>query len=161
MPKDAILSILAVVVVVVAAGSSRLVESAIGVNWGTVSLHKLSPTTVVDLLKDNKIEKVKLFDADPESLKALMGSGIEVMVGIPNDLLPLLSSSTAAADLWVSQNVSRYMVKGGANIKYAMSSSFFTLLLPSSHSFLDVFITTSVTILSFFGGRSARFRMIK
>ncbi|KAI3456609.1 hypothetical protein Pfo_013272 [Paulownia fortunei] len=95
-----------------------VVESGIGVNWGTVALHRLSPETVVDLLKDNKIAKVKLFDADPTVLKALMGSGIEVMVGIPNEMLALLSTSASASDLWVSQNVSRYMVKGGVNIKY-------------------------------------------
>ncbi|KAL3521792.1 hypothetical protein ACH5RR_014626 [Cinchona calisaya] len=119
LAKDgSILLRILLVVVVLLVGSSGLVESGIGVNWGTLSLHKMSPTTVVNLFKDNKIEKVKLFEADPDSMKALMGSGIEVMVGIPNDMLPLLSTSTSAADLWVSQNVSRYMVKGGANIKY-------------------------------------------
>ncbi|KAL8461737.1 hypothetical protein ACS0TY_033005 [Phlomoides rotata] len=95
-----------------------VVEAGIGVNWGTVSLHRLPPERVVDLLKDNKIGKVKLFDADPDVLKSLMGSGIEVMVGIPNDMLALLSTSTSACDSWVSQNVSRYMVKGGVTIKY-------------------------------------------
>ncbi|CAA0815452.1 O-Glycosyl hydrolases family 17 protein [Striga hermonthica] len=98
--------------------ASMVAESGIGVNWGTMSNHRLSPETVVDLLKDNKIGKVKLFDADPGVLRALMGSGIEVMVGIPNEMLALMSSSSSAADLWVSQNVSRYMGKGGANIKY-------------------------------------------
>ncbi|CAH9086126.1 unnamed protein product [Cuscuta europaea] len=93
-------------------------ESAIGVNWGTLSLHKLSPPKVVDLLKYNGIWKVKLFEADPDVLRALMGSGIEVMVGIPNELLSLIASSSSAADLWVSQNVTRYMVRGGVNIKY-------------------------------------------
>lgn len=95
-----------------------MVESGIGVNWGTLALHRLSPETVVDLLKDNKISKVKLFDADPSSMRALMGSGIEVMVGIPNEMLALLGASTSASDLWVAQNVSSYMVKGGVNIKY-------------------------------------------
>ncbi|CAK9182184.1 unnamed protein product [Ilex paraguariensis] len=95
-----------------------VVESAIGVNWGTVSLHKLSPSTVVDLLRENNIKKVKLFDADPGALRALMGSGIEVMVGIPNELLAVLSTSTTASDLWVGQNVSRFMGKAGVNIKY-------------------------------------------
>ncbi|XP_027369028.1 glucan endo-1,3-beta-glucosidase 5-like [Abrus precatorius] len=93
-------------------------ESAIGVNWGTVSLHKLKPSTVVDLLKDNKIPKVKLFEAEADVLKALMGSGIQVMVGIPNEMLPLLSSSPSASDLWVRQNISAYMGKGGADIRY-------------------------------------------
>lgn len=78
----------------------------------------LSPTTVVDLLKDNNIKKVKLFDADQGSLKALMGTGIEVIIGIPNDLLEPISSSSAASDLWVAHNVSRYVGKGGINLKY-------------------------------------------
>ena len=92
-------------------------ESAIGVNWGIVSFHKLKPSTVVDLLKDNNIQKVKLFEADPLVLRALMGSGIQVMVGIPNEMLATLSSSPAAADLWIRQNVSSYIGKGGADIR--------------------------------------------
>ncbi|KAL4566960.1 hypothetical protein LXL04_022530 [Taraxacum kok-saghyz] len=106
----------AVAVVLVLVVVAQTVESAIGVNWGTISNHRLAPSTVVDLLRDNKIQKVKLFDADPDCLRALMGTGIEVMMGVSNDLLATLSSSTAAADLWVSQNVSTYMVRGGANI---------------------------------------------
>ncbi|KAK4588713.1 hypothetical protein RGQ29_019645 [Quercus rubra] len=47
-----------------------------------------------------------------------MGSGIQVMVGISNDMLATLSSSTMASDLWVRQNVSRYIVKGGVDIRY-------------------------------------------
>ncbi|KAK1310447.1 Glucan endo-1,3-beta-glucosidase 6 [Acorus calamus] len=95
-----------------------MADSAIGVNWGTISSHKLPPSIVVGLMKENKIGKVKLFDADPTVLKALMGSGIEVMVGIPNEMLELLSSSPAAADSWVAQNVSRYAVKNGVDIRY-------------------------------------------
>ncbi|KAJ7967870.1 putative Glucan endo-1,3-beta-glucosidase [Quillaja saponaria] len=103
----------------VALWSSALVaESAIGVNWGAVSFHRLKPSTVVDLLKDNKIQKVKIFDADPDVLTALMGSRIQVMVGIPNEMLAVMSSSTDISDLWVRQNVSRYMVKGGVDIRY-------------------------------------------
>ncbi|CAN6479649.1 unnamed protein product [Victoria cruziana] len=93
-------------------------QCAIGVNWGLMSSHKLPPSIVVKLLKDNGIRKVKLFEADARVLEALMGSGIEVMVGIPNELLGALSSSPAAADLWVHQNLSRYVVKGGVDIRY-------------------------------------------
>lgn len=102
----------------------RMVESAIGVNWGTISSHRLKPTTVVDLLRQNKISKVKLFEADSDVMKALMGSAIQVMVGIPNEMLPLLSSSPAAADLWVRQNVSVYVGRGGADIRFLLSSPF-------------------------------------
>ncbi|XP_062013701.1 glucan endo-1,3-beta-glucosidase 5 [Rosa rugosa] len=97
---------------------SRGAEAAIGVNWGTLSFHKLKPSTVVDLLKDNKISKVKLFESDPDCLEALKGSGIQVMLGIPNEMLAFLSSSTDASDLWVRRNVSRYVVKNGVDIRY-------------------------------------------
>ncbi|KAK9089946.1 hypothetical protein Scep_029028 [Stephania cephalantha] len=100
-------------------------SSGIGVNWGTVAAHthRLSPSTVVNLLKDNKIYKVKLFDADPSSLEALMGSGIQVMVGIPNEMLSVLASSPPTADMWVRQNLSRYITglgakSSGADIRY-------------------------------------------
>lgn len=96
-----------------------VVNAAIGVNWGSLSLHKLPPATVVNILKDNQIGKVKLFDADPDVLRALKGTGIEVMVGIPNELLAQLSSSVAASDLWISQNISAYMLrKPIVNIRY-------------------------------------------
>ncbi|KAK8672753.1 hypothetical protein V6N13_111116 [Hibiscus sabdariffa] len=108
----------AVVTAMVFSSLVFVAESAIGVNWGTVSFHKLRPSTVVDLLKDNNIQKVKLFEADPLVLRALMGSGIQVMVGIPNEMLAALSSSSAAADLWVRQNISTYVGKGGADIRY-------------------------------------------
>ncbi|KAJ0889486.1 putative glucan endo-1,3-beta-D-glucosidase [Helianthus annuus] len=62
----------------------------------------LSPSTVVDLLKVNKIQKVNLFYADQECLRALMRFGIEVMVGVSNDLLAAVGSSTTASDLCVS-----------------------------------------------------------
>ncbi|KAL7213832.1 hypothetical protein ACSBR2_016378 [Camellia fascicularis] len=108
----------AALALVVWSWSAIVAESGLGVNWGTVSLHKPSPSTVVDLLKFNNIQKVKLFDADPDVLKSLMGTGIQLMVGIPNEMLSLLSSSTVASDLWVRQNVSRYVVKGGVDIRY-------------------------------------------
>ncbi|PIA61447.1 hypothetical protein AQUCO_00300745v1 [Aquilegia coerulea] len=111
-------SICVLCLIIVVSSSVLMVDSAIGVNWGTISFHRLSPSIVVDLMKANKIQKVKLFDADPNSLTALMGSGIEVMVGIPNEMLGLFSSSSAATDLWVRQNVSRYIGKSGADIRY-------------------------------------------
>lgn len=132
-----------------------MAEPAIGVNWGTLSFHRLSPTTVVDLFKQNKIQKVKLFEADPDALKALMGSGIQVMVGIPNEMLFLLSSSTQASDLWVRQNVSAYTVKGGVDIRYLFSYAssllgfffFFYFLFSFCPSKFSVFLLISASFI--------------
>ncbi|GAV83145.1 Glyco_hydro_17 domain-containing protein/X8 domain-containing protein [Cephalotus follicularis] len=91
---------------------------SIGANWGTQATHPLPPETVVRLLRDNGIQKVKLFDADYETLRALSKSGIEVMVGIPNDMLASLASSVKAAEKWVSKNVSTHITSSNVNIRY-------------------------------------------
>lgn len=88
----------------------------LGVNWGTMATHPLPPKIVVQLLKDNGINKVKLFDADLLTMSALAGSDIEVMVAIPNIMLRTMTDYGAAKD-WVKQNVARYNFKGGVNIK--------------------------------------------
>ncbi|MCD7467297.1 hypothetical protein HAX54_004641 [Datura stramonium] len=89
--------------------------SGIGVNWGTQSTHRLPPEIVVRMLKDNGIQKVKLFDADYDTLKALGKSGLEVMVGIPNDMLSTMGS-LKAAEKWVSKNVSVHISNNNVNI---------------------------------------------
>ncbi|XP_059636746.1 glucan endo-1,3-beta-glucosidase 6-like [Cornus florida] len=92
--------------------------SGIGANWGTQATHPLPPGIVVKLLKDNGIQKVKLFDANYDSLRALGNSGIEVMVGIPNDMLASLASSVKNAEKWVSKNVSTHITTNNVNIRY-------------------------------------------
>ncbi|XP_015902363.2 glucan endo-1,3-beta-glucosidase 8 [Ziziphus jujuba] len=98
-------------------GVAVVVVDGLGVNWGTMATHKLPPETVVQMLKDNGIQKVKLFDADDSTMTALAGSGIEVMVAIPNDQLEVMTSYKRARE-WVRRNVTRYNFNGGVNIKY-------------------------------------------
>jgi hypothetical protein len=105
----------ALVVVAVVAGELPA-AGALGVNWGTMATHRLPSGTVVRMLQDNGIRKVKLFDADPGPMDALAGSGIEVMVGIPNNMLDMMTDYGTARD-WVHENVSRYNFDGGVTIK--------------------------------------------
>lgn len=92
--------------------------SGLGVNWGTISINPLPPGYVVKMLQANGIKKVKLFDADYDVLKSMAGTGIEVMVAAPNDLLATLAYQDGAADAWVKENVTAYNFNGGVNIKY-------------------------------------------
>lgn len=89
----------------------------LGINWGDISRQPLPPGIVVNLLKANNITRVKLFDANYDVLKALSGTGIEVMIAAPNDLLATLAGSKKAAKAWVSENVTRYMIDGGPDIR--------------------------------------------
>jgi hypothetical protein len=87
-------------------------SEGVGVNWGTQLSNPLPAKTVVQLLKDNGFNKVKLFDADDSIMGALKGSGIQVMVGIPNDKLADLASGGKAAEHWVTANVSKHVSDG-------------------------------------------------
>ncbi|KAI5554725.1 hypothetical protein BDE02_19G034400 [Populus trichocarpa] len=98
-------------------GLLRNCVDGLGVNWGTMAIRKLPPETVVQMLKDNGILKVKLFDADQNTMTSLAGTGIEVMVAIPNDQLAVMGDYNRAKD-WVKRNVTRYDFDGGVTIKY-------------------------------------------
>ncbi|KAF3796125.1 Glucan endo-1-3-beta-glucosidase 8 [Nymphaea thermarum] len=90
----------------------------LGINWGTQATHRLPPTVVGQLLKDNGVTKVKLFDAEESVMSGLAGTGIEVMVAIPNKMLAAIAGDPDAAKQWVRRNVTRYNFNGGVNIKY-------------------------------------------
>ncbi|XP_013624928.1 PREDICTED: glucan endo-1,3-beta-glucosidase 5-like [Brassica oleracea var. oleracea] len=90
-------------------------------NWGSQASHPLPPATVVRLLRVNGIQKVKLFEADSEILRAISRSGIQVMVGIPNDLLAPIAGSVAVAERWVSQNVSAHVSSSGVDISLCLN----------------------------------------
>ncbi|KAK7267073.1 hypothetical protein RIF29_19737 [Crotalaria pallida] len=124
-----------VVCVIIMVGWSINVEG-LGVNWGTQATHQLKPDMVVEMIKDNGIEKVKLFDADAVTLSAISGSGLEVMVAIPNVQLADMTDYDRARQ-WVRKNVTSYSFKGGVNIKYvAVGNEPF--LKSYNNSFLNV-----------------------
>lgn len=129
MPRPRAHMVVAMVLIALALGLVYPAQAGMGVNWGTQSSHPLSPSVVVELLKDNDITKVKLFDAKESTLKALVGSDIEVMVAIPNNMLEQMADAdSGSADSWVEHNVARYTFEGGVTIKYVF-------MFPVSHRF--------------------------
>ncbi|KAI5073146.1 hypothetical protein GOP47_0011159 [Adiantum capillus-veneris] len=93
--------------------------SNMGVNWGTQASHPLPPHKVVQMLKDNGIKRVKLFDADDSALKVLTGTDIEVIVAIPNNMLQQIADTdSGAADSWVTRKIVHYAFEGGVKFKY-------------------------------------------
>lgn len=91
---------------------------ALAANWGTRAHRPIPGDVTVRLLKDNGFDKVKLFEADPSALEALGHSGIQVMLGLPNELLASVAGDVNAAERWVLQNVSAYVSKHGVDIRY-------------------------------------------
>ncbi|OMO81138.1 Glycoside hydrolase, family 17 [Corchorus capsularis] len=80
-----------------------------GINYGRLANNIPSPDEVVTLLRAAKIKNVRIYDADPSVLKAFSGTGLEIVVGLPNGNLRDVSSSADHAMDWVKQNVQAYL----------------------------------------------------
>ncbi|KAK6131970.1 hypothetical protein DH2020_034277 [Rehmannia glutinosa] len=109
---------------------------------GNQATHPLPPSTVVRLLRDNGIQKAKLFDAEARVLNAFSGSGIEVMVGIPNDMLATLANSVSAAERWVERNVSAHVSSNSVDIRYVAVGN-----EPLLSTYNGTFLSTTVPAL--------------
>ncbi|XP_031262091.1 glucan endo-1,3-beta-glucosidase 12-like [Pistacia vera] len=81
---------------------------SIGVNYGRIANDLPSATKVVQLVKSQGIERIKVFDADPAVLRALSGSGIKVTVDLPNELLFAAANRVSFANSWVQKNIAAY-----------------------------------------------------
>ncbi|KAM7255925.1 hypothetical protein ACFE04_011666 [Oxalis oulophora] len=77
----------------------------VGVNYGLLGDNLPAPSEVVALLQSRQITKVRIFEPNPSVLKALAGSGIQVIVGMANQDLQKVASDVSNANAWVQTNV--------------------------------------------------------
>ncbi|BFG37997.1 hypothetical protein CerSpe_242710 [Prunus speciosa] len=87
----------------------------IGVCYGTLGDNLPSAQEVISMYNQYSIQKMRLYDPNPQALQALRGSNIELMLDVPNEVLKDISSSQASADSWIQSNVITY---GNVNFKY-------------------------------------------
>ncbi|PPR98430.1 hypothetical protein GOBAR_AA22242 [Gossypium barbadense] len=79
--------------------------ASIGVNYGMVSDNLPSPTEVANFIKTKTIfDSVKIFDTNPDVLRAFANTGITMTVTIPNGEIPNLANE-GAASAWVNANI--------------------------------------------------------
>ncbi|KAL6972129.1 hypothetical protein U1Q18_031816 [Sarracenia purpurea var. burkii] len=85
------------------------VEATIGINYGTVANNLPPPAQVARfLLESTIINRVKIFDADPEILQAFAHTGIAITVTVSNDQIPLLTNLSFSQQ-WVKTNISPHV----------------------------------------------------
>lgn len=78
---------------------------SIGVNYGTVADNLPPPSKVATFLKtQTTIDRVKIFDANPDMLRAFSNTGISVTVTVGNGDVPSLAKLPAAQS-WVANNI--------------------------------------------------------
>ncbi|KAB1215150.1 Glucan endo-1,3-beta-glucosidase 13 [Morella rubra] len=81
---------------------------SIGINYGRIANNLPPPSKVVQLLKSQGLDRVKLYDTDSEVLTALANSGISVTVALANELLSSTAADQSFADKWVQANISQF-----------------------------------------------------
>ncbi|KAG6429563.1 hypothetical protein SASPL_107615 [Salvia splendens] len=78
----------------------------VGVCYGRVAADLPPPASVIGLLNSNGISRIRLFNPDPAALAPFSGTGIELTIGVPNEILPTLANGTVAASLdWLQSNI--------------------------------------------------------
>uniref|UniRef100_A0ACD5Z9N1 Uncharacterized protein n=1 Tax=Avena sativa TaxID=4498 RepID=A0ACD5Z9N1_AVESA len=117
------------------------VATAIGVNYGTKGDNLPPPATVAAFLANRTlIDRVKLFDNNPDIVRAFAGTGISVMVTAANGDIPRLATKEGAA-AWVAANVAPYypateisLVAVGNEIMDTGDQSLIGNLVPAMHA---------------------------
>ncbi|KAK9127779.1 hypothetical protein Syun_016576 [Stephania yunnanensis] len=84
----------------------RIEGLSVGINYGQIANNLPTPTRVAFLLQSLNINKVKLYDADPNVLQAFSNSNVEFIVSA-GDILNLSDPSKAQA--WVKQHIQPFI----------------------------------------------------
>ncbi|CAN6197358.1 unnamed protein product [Urochloa humidicola] len=113
--------------------------TAIGVNYGTKGDNLPPPSKVASFLANRtRIDRVKLFDTNPDIIRAFAGTGISLVVTAANGDIPNLATSKDGAAAWVSTNISPYypstdisLVAVGNEIMATGDKSLITNLVPA------------------------------
>ncbi|KAL3631021.1 hypothetical protein CASFOL_024005 [Castilleja foliolosa] len=78
----------------------------IGLCYGRVANNLPPPSAVINLLKSNGISRIRLFNPDPDALTPFYGSGIELVIGVPNEILSTLANGTISTSVqWLQSNI--------------------------------------------------------
>ncbi|KAL6131463.1 hypothetical protein ACLB2K_069838 [Fragaria x ananassa] len=78
---------------------------SIGVNYGTLGDNLPPPSQVANFLKTQTIiDSLKIFDMNPDIIRAFANSGISLTITLPNGDIPTLTNPRAARR-WIQQNI--------------------------------------------------------
>jgi exo-beta-1,3-glucanase (GH17 family) len=83
-------------------------EPFVGINIGEDVSNLMSATELVSFLQFQKVTHIKLYDVDPDILKALANTKIRVIISVPNNQLLAIGSSNTTAASWIGKNVVAY-----------------------------------------------------
>ncbi|EPS58986.1 hypothetical protein M569_15824, partial [Genlisea aurea] len=108
----------------------------LGICYGELGNNLPPPSESVRLIEKLKAGRVKIYDANPEILKALKGKNLLVSVMLPNQLIPAVAADQKFSDEWVRKNVApfypatkiRYILVGNEILSNPPNTTWFELV---------------------------------
>ncbi|CAI9268923.1 unnamed protein product [Lactuca saligna] len=82
--------------------------ASVGICYGRLGDDLPSEQEVVDLYQSNDITRMRLYDPNPNTLQALQGTNIELLLDVPNSDLQSLTDPSAARTL-AENNIQNYL----------------------------------------------------
>ncbi|XVE71635.1 hypothetical protein DITRI_Ditri10aG0167100 [Diplodiscus trichospermus] len=115
--------------------------TALGVNYGMAADNLPSPFVVANFVKTQTIfDSVKLFDTNPDVLRAFANTGILLTVTVGNGDIPALTN-TVVARRWVAQNISPFYPQTkikyicvGSEVLFSKNTDWINNLVPAMRS---------------------------
>ncbi|KAL3532315.1 hypothetical protein ACH5RR_005836 [Cinchona calisaya] len=89
--------------------TARAFTGTYGINYGRIADNLPSPDKVATLLRAAKIKNVRIYDADQSVLQAFSGTGLELVIGLPNEHVKEMSNNSDHALTWVKDNVKAFL----------------------------------------------------
>ncbi|KAL8095337.1 glucan endo-1,3-beta-glucosidase, acidic-like [Apium graveolens] len=111
----------------------------VGICHGTFADNQPSSQDAISLVQSTGIRRLRLYGPDQNALQSLRNTGIEVVLGVPNDQLQSVASSQNNANQWVQTNVQNYqdvnfrfiVVGNGITPAHDQTSQFAQFVLPA------------------------------
>ncbi|KAJ4701430.1 putative Glucan endo-1,3-beta-glucosidase [Melia azedarach] len=88
--------------------SPAVVSAFLGINYGLIADNLPPPEKAVLLVQSVGANKVKIFNADPRVIAAFANTGIELIVGLPNEYLKQMQNPDDAL-AWVTANIQAHL----------------------------------------------------
>ncbi|XP_010682549.1 glucan endo-1,3-beta-glucosidase isoform X2 [Beta vulgaris subsp. vulgaris] len=89
---------------------NRSQAASVGICYGRIGNNLPPPSTIVSLLQSNEVTTVRIFKPEPELLNSFSDSEIKLMIGVPNEMLPLLASNPVEFSLqWLQDNIFAFL----------------------------------------------------
>ncbi|XP_073158710.1 glucan endo-1,3-beta-glucosidase, basic isoform-like [Henckelia pumila] len=83
-------------------------DAQTGACFGFISSNLPPPADVIALCKQHNIQRLRIYDPNPQVLQALGGSNVSVIVGVPNEEITGIAQDPNLAKSWVQNNVLKY-----------------------------------------------------